>query len=129
MDALQALLSANLEIEQDLPIKRLGVNFRLKAVDTRTLEKAREQATQVSGSGSKRESKVDGNRLNAILVTKFCVSPDFGDKALIEKYGVSNAVDCVDKTLLPGEIDKIVTAGMKLSGFGDDEAEEDEIKN
>jgi hypothetical protein len=129
MDALQALLAANLEIEQEVYIKRLGVNFRIKALDTKTLESARTQATQSSGQGNRREEKVDVNRLNAVLVSKFCVSPDFSDKALIEKYGASDLVDCVGKAILPGEIDRIVRAGMELSGFGDDGAEEDEIKN
>lgn len=129
MDALQALLSANLEIEQDLYIKRLGVNFRLKAIDTKSLEKAREQCTQFSGKGSRRESTVDADRLNAVLAVKFCVSPDFGDKALLTKYGAANAVECVGKALLPGELTRIIAAGMELSGFGDEEEAEEDVKN
>jgi hypothetical protein len=129
VDALQALLSANLEIETDVFVKRLGASFRIKAVDTSTLEKAREQAIQTSGSGSKRASTVNAERLNAILVAKFCVTPNFGDAALLAKYGVTNAVECVGKALLPGEIVRIVAAGMDLSGYGEDGDEINEIKN
>ncbi|UKS30152.1 hypothetical protein LOZ80_14915 [Paenibacillus sp. HWE-109] len=129
MDALQALLSANLEIEQDVYIKRLGVNFRIKAISTKDLEKAREQCTQVSGKGSRKESVIDTDRLNAVLAVKFCVSPDFGDKALLAKYNAANAVECVGKALLPGELAKINAAGTELSGFGDDEEAEEDVKN
>lgn len=129
MDALQALLSANLEIEQDVFIKRLNVNFRIKAISTKELEKAREQCTHVSGKGSRKETIVDEARLNAVLAVKFCVSPDFGDKALLAKYGAANAVECVGKALLPGELAKINEAGTTLSGFGDDEEAEEDVKN
>lgn len=129
MDALQALLSTNLDIERDVYIKRLGVNFRVKAIDTATLDKAREQATYFAGKGSKRESTVDAQKLNAILAVKFCVNPDFSNKALLEKYGASNPVECVTKALLPGELVRIISAGMELSGFSEDEEAEEEIKN
>lgn len=129
MDALQALLATSLEIERDVFIKRLGVNFRIKAIDTATLDKAREQATHISGKGNKRESVVDAQKLNAILTVKFCVTPDFTNKALLEKYGAANGVECVTKALLPGELVRIISAGMELSGFNDDEDEEEEIKN
>lgn len=129
MDALQALLSANLEIEQDVKIKRLGVNFRIKAISTKEMERARVQCTQTTGTGSHRESVVDTDRLNAVLAVKFCVSPDFGDKALLAKYSAANSVDCVGKALLPGELVRIVAAGMELSGFGDDEEAEEDVKN
>jgi hypothetical protein len=127
-DVLQALLATNLEVESDVFIKRLGGSFRIKAMDTVTLAKAREQATHVTAKG---RSTVDETRLKAIAVTKFCVIPNFGDAALMAKYGAMNAVDCVEKALLPGEIERILDAGMALSGYGDDdeEAEIDEIKN
>ncbi|NOU98485.1 phage tail assembly chaperone [Paenibacillus planticolens] len=129
MDALQALLSANTEIEKDVFIKRLNVNFRLKAISTKELEKAREQCTRMTGTGSKRESTVDSDRLNAVLATKFCVNPDFGNAALLDKFSAANAVECVGKALLPGELVRIVAAGMDLSGFGDEEDAEEDVKN
>lgn len=128
-DALQALLSANLEIETDVFVKRLNTSFRIKAVDSVTLTKIREQATQTSGSGSKRTSTVNEARVKSIAVTKFCVNPNFGDAGLMAKHSVTNAVDCVEKALLPGEIERIVNAGMVLSGYGEDDEDIEEIKN
>jgi hypothetical protein len=129
MDALQALLSANLEIEQDVYIKRLGASFRIKAMSTKEMERAREQCTKITGTGSRKESVVDADRLNSVMVAKLCVVPDFGDKGLLAKYGAANSADCVGKALLPGEIARIIAAGMELSGFGDDEEAEEDVKN
>lgn len=130
IDPLQALLGANLEIEKDVYITRLGANFRIKALDTAAFDKAREQATHYTGRGNKREAIVDNQRYNAVLVTKLVIAPDFGNKALHDKYNVTNAVDCVLKALLPGEIAKLIADGLTLSGFGDDEEEAiEDVKN
>ncbi|NHN31128.1 phage tail assembly chaperone [Paenibacillus agricola] len=129
IDPLQALLGASTNVEKDVYISRLGANFRIKALDTDSLNKAREQATHYIGKGSKREAVTDNTKLHAILITKLAVAPDFTNKALHEKYGVSNSVDCVQKALLPGEVAKLIAEGWKLSGFDDDEDAIDEIKN
>jgi hypothetical protein len=127
-DALQALLGAELTIEEEVFIKRLGVNFKVKAIDGKMLSKIQEQCTHYVGKGSKRTKQFDEEGFGALIVAKACVSPDFGNKALLEKYEASDAGDCVQKALLAGEIGKLNEAILGLSGFGDEE-EIEEVKN
>ena len=116
--ALQALLGANKDITKDVPVRRLGVNFTVKAIDSETLEKARAECTFGNGKGGK---DVHEHKLGAVLIAKSCVEPNFADRALIEHYGAEDAADCVRKALLAGEIAKLTEAVMDVSGFGDDE--------
>lgn len=124
-DALQAFLTADLNIEKDVPIRRLNTSLRVKAIDSATLDRAREQAT----FGSRKERVVDGAKLHAVLVTKMVTNVDFGHADMLRKYGASDAVDCVRKALLPGEIERIINVGLELCGYADEEAAVDELKN
>lgn len=125
IDALQAFLTTDLNIEKDVPIRRLNTTLRVRAIDSMTLERAREQAT----FGSRKERVVDGLKLYAVLVTKMVTNVDFGHVDMLRKYGASDAVDCVRKALLPGEIERIVNVGWELSGYTDEETAVDELKN
>lgn len=131
MDALQAFLTADLHIEKDVPLHRLKTSLRIKAIDSATLEKAREQATYIVGTNKKRERETDNEKFKAILITKMVVNVNFGDAELLKKYNATDVVDCVRKALLPGEIERVVEAGLSLSGFGESETEEtvEELKN
>lgn len=125
MDALQAFLTADLNVEKDVAIRRLKTKLTVKAIDSATLEKAREQAT----FGGKKERTFDGDKFKAVLVTKMVTNVDFSNADLRKKYGASDSVDCVRKALLPGEIERVVNAGLELSGFGDEDETIDELKN
>jgi len=127
MDALQALLGADLKIEKEVPIKRLGVNFTIKAIDGDMIAKIQEECTYHTGKGKNREKVVDEQKLGALLIAKGCVSPNFGDQRLLDKYKATDAADCVKKALLAGEIAKLSGAILELSGFDDDGL--DEVKN
>lgn len=119
-NALQALLGATKDITKDVPVRRLGVSFTVKAIDSETLEKAHAECTFGNGKGGK---DVHEHKLGAVLIAKSCVEPNFGDRALIEHYGAEDAADCVKKALLAGEIAKLTEAIMDVSGFGEDEVD------
>lgn len=127
MDALQAFLTADLNVEKDVVIKRLGVALRVKAINSATLERARVQATLVSGP--KKATTFDDVKFKSVLVTNMVVNVDFGHDEMLKKYGATDKVDCVRKALLPGEIERIVNAGLELSGYGDEDEAVEEVKN
>ncbi|WP_028553151.1 phage tail assembly chaperone [Paenibacillus sp. UNC451MF] len=129
MDALQAFLTADLHIEKDIFLQRLNASLRIKSIDSASLDQAREQATFSVGSGKKKERECDNEKFKAILITKMIVNLDFGNPDLMSKYGATDKVDCVRKALLPGEIERIVDAGLTLSGFGDTDETIEELKN
>ncbi|MFH5187075.1 hypothetical protein ACHHV8_33330 [Paenibacillus sp. TAB 01] len=129
MDALQAFLTADLHIEKELPLRRLNTKLRIQAIDSNTLDKAREQATFYTGSGKARDREVDNEKFKAILITQMVTNVDFANAELMKKHHAINAVDCVRKALLPGEIERIVNEGLALSGFGDADETVDELKN
>jgi hypothetical protein len=121
INALDALLAADLTIEKDVFIKRLGTHLRVKALDGKTLAKIRERAT-FGGT-------IDENLLGALLIEKACVNVNFNDPRLLEKYGASDGADAVQKALLAGEIALLMEVIYDISGFGYDEEAIEEIKN
>ncbi|AZU61075.1 phage tail assembly chaperone [Neobacillus mesonae] len=129
MDALDALLGAELKIEKDVPIKRLNTHFRIKAIDGETLNKLREQSTHYVGKGANRKSQFNDNEFNGALIATACISPDFSNAKLLEKYGAADAGECVQKALLAGEIMSLQEEVLRLSGFDDGEEQYEEIKN
>lgn len=112
-NALHALLGTNTDVKKDVHIRRLGVNFVVKAISGGVLEQAQKECTF--------GGLVNQAMLGAALIEKACVEPDFGDRSLIDHYGAEDAADCVKKALLAGEISKINEAILTVSGFGDDE--------
>lgn len=123
---LDALLGASLEMESSVYIARLKTSFTIKALSNEDLRKANERATL---PGPRGEKKTDDQILNAQVIVKGCVDPDFTNKALKDHYGAADEVDCVYKALLPGEIAKLVQAILDLSGFGNEEELIEDAKN
>jgi Phage XkdN-like tail assembly chaperone protein, TAC len=121
INALDALLAADLTIEKDVFIKRLGTHIKVKALDGKTLAKIRERAT-FGGT-------LDENLFGALLIEKACVNVNFNDSRLLEKYGASDGADAVQKALLAGEIALLTEAIFDISGFGYDEEAIEEVKN
>lgn len=124
-DILRALLDTELKPEKDVPMRRFGVNFRIQAIDGRTITRMREQATFHRKGG---EKVFDDEKFGALIIEKGCVSPDWSDKALIAAFGPTVA-DVIQKRLLAGEISKLSGEILTLSGFGDDDAAVDDVKN
>ncbi len=119
---LSALLDTEVVPEKDVYMKRFGVNFRIKAIDGKTMNRIRQQATV----GKKQET--DRDKYFALIIVHGCVNPNWSAPALIEKFGPTPA-DVVQNRLLSGELIKVAEEILDLSGFGDDEEAVDDVKN
>ena len=62
-------------------------------------------------------------------VYELTTDPNLKDKSLREKYGVTRPVDIVDSIFLGGEIILLYQAIMKLSGFDQETATVETVKN
>lgn len=129
IDALDALLGADLNIEKDVYIKRLNTYFTIKALDGNTINRISDECTHYVGKGSKRKKELDEQKFGSLVIVKACVNPNFADKRLLEKYNATLAEEVVQKALLAGEIAKLAGEIMALSGFNDDDDEIEEVKN
>lgn len=119
--ALDALLGASTEIEDSVFIKRLGVEFTVKSLSTHEISELRAQATRPGRKG--KPEVVDNELLSNLMIVASCVNPDFSDPKLIAHYEASDAADCLQKALLPGEVAALAQAVMEVSGFDVDEVE------
>ena len=128
-DALSALLGADINVETAVPIKRLGVDLIVKAVDGKTIGDINEMATHYTGKGAKRVAHLDDQKFGGGIIATASKNLNFGDPALLKKYGASDAGDCVQKALMAGEIAKITKAIMDISGFDDFEEQVEDAKN
>ncbi|MFB9328605.1 hypothetical protein ACFFSY_21940 [Paenibacillus aurantiacus] len=125
LSVLQALLSADSKPQKDVPIKRLGVDFRIQALDGKTINKIQEQCTHYIGKGAKREKVLDEEQFGALVIQRACLVPDWSARELTEKYG--SPAEAILGLLLAGEIAKLSGEILEISGFGGDD--EEEIKN
>ncbi|MFC4101724.1 phage tail assembly chaperone [Paenibacillus xanthanilyticus] len=125
LTVLQALLSADSKPQKDVPIKRLGVDFRIQALDGKTINKIQEQCTHYVGKGAKREKVLDEEQFGALVIQRACLVPDWSARELTEKYG--SPAEAILGLLLAGEIAKLSGEILEISGFGGDD--EEEIKN
>lgn len=123
-NVLQALLSADSKPKKDVPMKRLGVDFQIQALDGKTINKIQEQCTHYTGKGAKREKIMDEEQFGALVIQKACLIPDWSAKELIEKYGTPT--EAILGLLLAGEIAKLSAEILEISGFDSDE---EDIKN
>jgi len=121
---LQALLSVDSKPQKDIPMKRLGVDFQIQALDGKTINRIQEQCTHYTGKGNKREKVMDEEQFGALVIQKACLIPDWSAKELIDKYGTPT--EAILGLLLAGEIAKLSSEILEISGFN---ADDDEIKN
>lgn len=124
-EILRALLDTELRPEKDVPMKRFGVNFRIQAIDGKTINKIREQASFPAKGGVK---KLDDELFGTLVIEKACLSPDWSDRALLDAFGPTST-DAIQNRLLAGEIAKLSAEILELSGFGDDDDAVEDVKN
>lgn len=130
MDAvLSAFLSSDLNVEETVQIKRLGVDLTFKAIDGKTLAKLQQQATHYSGTGANRTAELDEHKFGSLAIAHSCASINFGDPKMLEKFNASDAGDCVQKSLLAGEIASFTQVVMRISGFEDIQKQVEDAKN
>lgn len=129
MNALDALLSASIEVEEEVLIKRLGVHFRVKGLTGDKINSLREQCTYFEGKGANRKRIINEDELGQLLIATACIEPDFSNPKLLEKYGARDAADCVQKALLAGEVVTLSHAVLDVSEFRVTEEDVEEAKN
>lgn len=129
INPLDALLGASIDVEEDVFIKRLGTNFTVKALTGDEINELRAQCTYTEGKGANRKPFVREDELGQLIITEACVNPDFGDKKLLEYYGARDAADCVQKALLAGEVAKLSSAVLDVSGFDNEDEQVEQVKN
>jgi hypothetical protein len=106
-------------------MKRFGVDFRVRAIDGKLINKTRADATYpVKGGGT----KFDDEKFGALIIVNGCAVPDWTDAALTSVFGPTPA-DTVQKRLLAGEIAKLSAEILDISGFSDDEEAVEDVKN
>lgn len=122
--ALEALLGTTADIQKRIPMKRLNSDFVIKAITGDQLDDIRDQCTHSRpGKGGKMESYVNDQEVGRLVVAEACIEPDFSNPELLDHYQAESPADCTQKALLAGEIVKLSTEIMALSGFDDDEVE------
>ena len=130
VSAVDALLNSDVVEEKDVYMPRLDTEFTVRTVTMDDIEEIEEQAKKfVEVRKGKRKEVRDEEKFGKLLIVKGCVNPTFADKKLLEHFGVSSAEEVVSKSLRVGEITKLATEIMRLSGFDDDEDALEEAKN
>ncbi|WP_164931363.1 phage tail assembly chaperone [Longirhabdus pacifica] len=121
---LQALLDAEVKPQAQVYMKRFDVHFVIEALDGKMINRIREQASYPVKGGK----ELDEEKFGSLMIEKACIEPKWSDPKLIEAFGPT-AVDVIGQRLLAGEIAKLTTEILNLSGFGDEEEQINEIKN
>lgn len=129
MDALEALLGAEIKDEKEVYIRRLNTNFTIKSISGAELQEATDEASVTFGSGRNRRKETDDLKFSALLIAKACVKPNFADSRLLEKYGAVSVDEVVLKALRAGEVAKLAQEVMEISGFEDDDDAIEDVKN
>jgi len=126
--ALEALLGASTDIQEEVYMKRLDTNFIIKALTGDKISELREQCTYSKpGKGGKMERVENTEELGQLIVAEACVEPDFSNNDLMNHYKAVSPGDCTQKALLAGEIARLSGAIMDVSGFDEDPVEQ--VKN
>jgi len=128
---LKAILAADTKVEKEVFMKRFGVHFRIKALEGEVIDHLQEQCTFYEGKGNNRRKVIDDQKFSSLIIVKACITPNWGDPAILQKYGAVTAADAVKKALLAGELAKLSTEILELSGFDDEDDEQkiEEVKN
>lgn len=119
-DLLDALLNVEDIPEKDVFMKRFGANFKIRAIDGDTLNRITEQATYRKTVKGEVKKEVNENEFGSLIIKEGCVTPNWQDKRLLDKYNTIDPKDVIRKRLLAGEIASLSAEIMELSGFGDD---------
>ncbi len=122
--AIKVLLNLStdaLKVEDTILLKRLGIQWKVKALDFDEFDEIGDRSVRVSKSAGKSRLISDDKLTNVLMVYYGSVDPNLNNVELFKKHGVSSTdpVGLVKKILLPGEIAIIAGVITKLSGFDD----------
>lgn len=129
-DLLKALLSTDDEVFKNVPMPRFGEDacFVVKGISSEAYAKLEKRCKYPVKDKRTRTitEKVDQDKLSYLLINEACISPDWSDPKLLQKYNTEDPVSVIRKRLLLGEVTALTQAIMDASGFTD---EVEEIKN
>lgn len=109
--------------------------FHIHPLTEEELQQIRKKNTKVKRD---RRYGIDRQKVNAVrfrsqIIYEATDEEDrdalWNNKDAWEKLNVLNGIDLIDKVLLAGEKDRVITAIEDISGFGDDNETEELIKN
>lgn len=126
-DVLKALLAPDNDVIVEVPMKRFGINFVLKAMTPDVAERITQRATRLKGKGQK---VFDEEMFNYLTIIEACQVPNWKDEKLLDALGVKDPIDAVKKRLLFGEVLYLLGEIGQLNGFDKSDADQiEEIKN
>ncbi|MGM0846889.1 MAG: phage tail assembly chaperone [Bacillota bacterium] len=129
-DILKALLDTEDEVQKEVYMSRFQANFVIRAIDGKLLNSIQEQCTYMKkGKNGKSDKELDEQKFQSMIIEKACVVPNFGSQALLDKYKVFEPYEVIERRLLAGELAKLSSEIMDISGFGDEEEAIEEVKN
>lgn len=126
-------------LRKTIRIARGGVElfrFAVRPLSEATVSRCREINTKYKANrnlGIPMPEKIDTTRYRSQLIYEATVPEDrariWDAKEAWAHYRVPGGVDLVDKVLIAGEKDRVVSAIEELSGFGGDDELEETVKN
>jgi hypothetical protein len=129
VDPLEAILAAADDKlpERDFAIDRLHTKLRFRAIPTARYNRIQADCTV------RRRDKVTGElvttvkdrEMKILVIVESCTNLDFSDRKMWSAYGVNDLHSCVERVLLPGEIDMASIMVRDISGFNMASLEED----
>lgn len=140
-DLLTALLAAaefkdSEEAKEEIKIKRKGkflFSFHIHPLTTEEIQKARKRATKYAPNprGKKFpliEKERDTGKFYSLLIYQATTAEDrgeiWGNQVIMEKYDLVEEYETIDILLLPGEKELIVGQITDISGYGEDDEED-----
>jgi hypothetical protein len=127
LDPLEELLSIDLakSMEEEIDLSpRFKTPWKVKAMSNEINAQLLERATRYKKNPRTQEQirELDNIEFTRLVVAYCTSSPSLLDPKLYAKFGVDRKLpdQLVSKILLPGEVDRLASTIMRLSGFRDD---------
>lgn len=133
MNALQKFLLENPveDVTADIVIsERLkGFTFKIKAITSG--EYNQYQSICIENPNSPKKRKFNTKKFNELVVLNHTVEPNFKDADWLKAAECVDSSRLINKTLLAGEVTEVAQQILKLSGFDNEDLEEEveEVKN
>lgn len=138
MNLTEALLKADVtsvteEATKDYEITRLTKKFQtpfilhLQEIQPKRVAEIQSLAFEMNGKGIL--SQGDLYAMNMLYVCEGVTNPEFADKEVLKHFKAATKKDLLAKLLNAGELSDVSGEVQKLSGFDEDENQEDKVKN
>lgn len=115
-------------IEEEVFVSERFPKFRVKAM---TSEELRDYQNRCKIKSKKAGKDFDVGKFNLLIVAGQTVYPDFNNSEFLKKAGCATATEFISRKLKAGEIAELGQQICRISGFEDEDLEEDieEAKN